>query len=147
MTRALTLSYNAFKSPELATLLQWYGIRGLSKLNKEARLLKWHAVSKDNAVHPDACEHWTADDEAQLIHLKDEDIRMEDTQLGRYRKEVMDNFTREAIDHMTHEEWVEFKQTIDDTRAVVALQQSNPIERPLSEHCFGAPSSRIITYL
>lgn len=40
---------------------------------------------------------------------------------------MTDNFTREAIDHMTHEEWLEFKQTIDDTRAVgsSATVQSN----------------------
>ena len=43
---------------------------------------------------------------------------MEETEVGRYRQEVTDNFTREARDNMTDEQWSEYKEKIDADRAV-----------------------------
>lgn len=105
--------------PKLTILLHWYGISGnKTGMKKDDKLSKWRTISKDNSVHPPACEQWTADDEAQLQHLKNDEIRMEETEVGRYRQEVTDNFTREARDNMTDEQWSEYKEKIDADRAV-----------------------------
>lgn len=61
-----------------------------------------------------------ADNEAELQRLMDDDVQMEDTEVGRYRQEVTDNFTREAIDNMSEEQWEEYKMKIDSSRGATA---------------------------
>lgn len=60
------------------------------------------------------------DNEAELQRLMDDDVQMEDTEVGRCRQEVTDNYTREAIDNMSEEQWEEYKMKIDSSRDATA---------------------------
>ena len=102
--------YKNLLTKELDILLNWYGIekKGAKKADKVAQ---WKAIRAGNNP-PQMANLWTAEDEEHLLQLKNKEIDMSETYLGRYAAIQKRNAVAAVLD-FTDEEWESLKRVRD----------------------------------
>jgi hypothetical protein len=103
---------------ELDILMQWYGVEknGMKKAEKVA---KWQEI-RLSATAPPVLNGWTDEDEEQLMKIKNKDIDMSETYLGRYAAIQRRNAVAAILD-FTDEEW----ESVKRMREADALETTN----------------------
>ena len=99
-------NYNTVSTKELDVLLQWYGVnkKGMKKAEKVA---KWKEIRLPGTALP-VVHEWTDEDEEQLTKIKNKEIDMSETYLGRYAALQKRNAVAAILD-FTDEEWEALK--------------------------------------
>ena len=99
-------NYKSVSTKELDVLLQWYGIdkKGTKKAEKVA---KWKEIRLSGTAPP-VVHEWTDEDEEQLTKIKNREIDMSETYLGRYATLQKRNAMAAILD-FTDEEWEALK--------------------------------------
>jgi len=111
--KAMCFESNDYKNlltKELDILLNWYGVekKGAKKADKVAQ---WKAIRAGNNPPPMA-NLWTAEDKEHLLQLKNKEIDMSETYLGRYAAIQKRNAVAAVLD-FTDEEWESLKRVRD----------------------------------
>ena len=106
----LVSEFDKLNKTDLQVLMRWYGLakgKALTSMSKPTMLGQWKCASNNNALHPPPCEKWTDDDEAKLKRLQESEITMDDTAVGRFKKNQEIDFVnlfaqlpREKLDEM-----------------------------------------------
>jgi hypothetical protein len=99
-------NYNTVSTKELDVLLQWYGVdkKGMKKAEKVA---KWKEIRLPGTALP-VVHEWTDEDKEQLTKIKNKEIDMSETYLGRYAALQKRNAVAAILD-FTDEEWEALK--------------------------------------
>jgi hypothetical protein len=92
-------NYNTVSTKELDVLLQWYGVdkKGMKKAEKVA---KWKEIRLPGTALP-VVHEWTDEDEEQLTKIKNKEIDMSETYLGRYAALQKRNAMAAILDLLT----------------------------------------------
>ena len=108
--------YNTVSTKELNVLLQWYGVdkKGMKKAEKVA---KWKEI-RLSGIAPPVVHEWTDEDEEQLTKIKNREIGMSETYLGRYAALQKRNAVAAILD-FTDEEW----------EALKTMREADAVER------------------
>ena len=109
-------NYNTMSTKELDILLQWYGVdkKGMKKAEKVA---KWKEIRLSGTAPP-VVHEWTDEDEEQLTKIKNREIDMSETYLGRYAALQKRNAVAAILD-FTDEEW----------EALKTMREADAVER------------------
>ena len=96
--------------------MQWYGIdkKGTKKAEK---VVKWKEICLSGTAPP-VVHEWTDEDEEQLTKIKNREIDMSETYLGRYAALQKRNAVAAILD-FTDEEW----------EALKTMREADAIER------------------
>ena len=81
---------------ELDTLLRWYNL-SVGKMTRQEKVLKLEESCNLNCVLA-RIEGWTADDEGKLQSLKNAEIELADTAVGRKRELMLQQFRAGGVD-------------------------------------------------
>ena len=92
-------NYNTVSTKELDVLLQWYGVnkKGMKKAEK---VVKWKEIRLPGTALP-VVHEWTDEDEEQLTKIKNKEIDMSETYLGRYAALQKRNAMAAILDLLT----------------------------------------------
>jgi len=90
------LHFSSLTVVELDTLLRWYNL-SVGKMTRQEKVLKLEESCNLNCV-PAPIEGWTADDEGKLQSLKNAEIELADTAVGRKRELMLQQFRAGGVD-------------------------------------------------
>ena len=123
--------FDKLNKADLQVLLRWYGVakgKALTSMSRDKMLGQWKCVSNNNVLHPPPCEKWTDDDEAKLKRLQESEITMDDTAVGRFKKNQEIDFVnlfaqlpREKLDEMLTRIEIERQQIATENGSASAL--------------------------
>ena len=120
-------NYQHVSVKELDILMQWYGVEknGMKKTEKVA---KWQEICL-SATAPLVLNGWTDEDEEQLMKIKNKEIDMSETYLGRYAAIQRRNAVAAILD-FTDKEWESVKRmretdALETTKAALADDSGN----------------------
>ena len=95
-----TNNYKDVSSKELDVLMQWYDVEKRQGMKKHIRL---------SGKAPPVVHNWTDDDEQQLMRIKNREVDMSETYLGRYAALQKRNAVAAVLD-FTNDEWDSLKR-------------------------------------
>lgn len=109
-------NYSNVSTKELDALMQWYGVekKGMKKAEKVA---KWKEIRQAGTAPP-VVHEWTDEDEERLMKIKNKEIDMSETYLGRYAAIQKRNAVAAILD-FKDEEW----------EAVKAMREADALDR------------------
>jgi len=109
-------NYRNVSTKELDVLLNWYGVE--KKATKKAeKVEQWRMIRVAN-TEPPMDNVWTAEDEEQLVRLRNKEIDMSETYLGRYAALQKRTAVASILD-FTNEEWESVRRLREADGAVV----------------------------
>ena len=100
-----TFAFNSLNKTELDCLLCWHGVVPGAKMLKEMEVSKSKRIFESNP-NPPSRDLWTAENEERLQSLKEMEISLEDTAVGR-KKIVLEQQLNAATLSMSPTKWNE----------------------------------------
>jgi hypothetical protein len=100
-----TLAFDSLNKTELDCLLRWHGVVPGAKMQKETKVSKLRRIFESNPEPPPR-DLWTAENEEHLQSLKEMEISLEDTAVGR-KKIVLEQQLNAATLNMSPTKWNE----------------------------------------
>lgn len=122
--------FSKLTKTDLQSLLRWYNVakgKQLTSMTREEMLQRWRFVSNNNVVHPPPCEGWSDEDEANLKRLQENDIPMEDTAVGRFKKNQEIDFIN-TFAQAPKEKLDEMLKRIEDERAQIEKEKGPALD-------------------
>ena len=98
-----TLAFDSLNRTELDCLLRWHGVVPRAKMLKETKVSKLKHLFESNPDPPPR-DLWTAENEERLQSLKEMEISLEDTAVGR-KKIVLEQQLNAATLNMSPTKW------------------------------------------
>jgi hypothetical protein len=98
-----TLAFDSLNRTELDCLLRWHGVVPGAKMLKETKVSKLKRLFESNPDPPPR-DLWTAENEERLQSLKEMEISLEDTAVGR-KKIVLEQQLNAATLNMSPMKW------------------------------------------
>jgi hypothetical protein len=98
-----TLAFDSLNRTELDCLLRWHGVVPGAKMLKETKVSKLKRLFESNPDPPPR-DLWTAENEERLQSLKEMEISLEDTAVGR-KKIVLEQQLNAATLNMSPTKW------------------------------------------
>jgi hypothetical protein len=117
-----TNNYREVSAKELNVLLLWYGV-DIKGMKKSEKVKKWKEIRVSN--DPPTIEGWTEKDEDKLHELRDRNINMSKTFLGRFAA-VQKRNTVAAVLGMSDDEW-------ESLKALREADAGNLMESPIPD--------------
>ncbi len=78
-----TNNYKNVSSKELDVLMQWYDVEKRQGMKKPDKVAAWKDIRLSGKAPP-VVHGWTDEDEQQLMRIKNREVDMSETYLGRY---------------------------------------------------------------
>jgi hypothetical protein len=107
-------NYRDASTKELDMLLLWYDVPK-EKTKKAEKVARWREIHANNMAPP-LLVQWMADDEVELHRIKNREIDMSETYLGRYAALQKRNAVAAVLDFID-EEWEFLKKLKEDDAA------------------------------
>jgi len=101
-------NYKDVSAKELDVLMQWYDVEKRQGMKKADKVAAWRDICLSGTAPP-VVHKWTDEDEQQLIRIKNREIDMSETYLGRYAALQKRNAVAAILD-FTDEEWDSLKR-------------------------------------
>jgi hypothetical protein len=105
-----TLAFDSLNKTELVQswtcLLRWHGVVPGAKMQKETKVSKLRRIFESNPEPPPR-DLWTAENEEHLQSLKEMEISLEDTAVGRKKMIVLEQQLNAATLNMSPTKWNE----------------------------------------
>ncbi len=138
-------NYQHVSVKELDILMQWYGVKKNS-MKKAKKVAKWQEIHLSGTAPP-VLNGWTDEDKEQLMKIKNREIDMSETYLGRYAAIQRSNAVAAILD-FTDAEWESVKRmreanALATTKAALADDIGNSARALETEN--GANMGNIIT--
>ena len=118
-----TLQVDSLKGSQLKILLAFFGVKNKDQEKNVAEMKAKYSVLKETNATPQRYQKWTESDKEELTNLKDDEIELKDTDVGRYeqnQKIVMKEIARK----MSLEDKMKFVREIIGEEAVEAVALS-----------------------
>ena len=112
-------NYRTVSTKELDVLMQWYGVEKKG-MKKEEKVAKWKEI-RLSGTSPPVVHEWTDEDEERLMTIKNKEIDMSETYLGRYAAIQKRNAVAAILD-LSDEEW----EAVKTMREADTLDRANP---------------------
>ena len=103
-----TNNYKDVSSKELDVLMQWYDVEKRQGMKKPDKVAAWKDIRLSGKAPP-VVHDWTDDDEQQLMRIKNREVDMSETYLGRYAALQKRNAVAAVLD-FTNDEWDSLKR-------------------------------------
>ncbi len=103
-----TNNYKDVSSKELDVLMQWYDVEKRQGMKKPDKVAVWKDIRLSGKAGP-VVHNWNDEDEQQLMRIKNREVDMSETYLGRYAALQKRNAVAAVLD-FTNDEWDSLKR-------------------------------------
>ena len=116
-------NYKDVSAKELDVLMQWYDVKKRQGMRKADKVAAWKDIRLSGKAPP-VVHDWTDEDEQQLMRIKNREVDMSETYLGRYAALQKRNAVAAVLD-FTNDVWDSLKRMREADSTNIDLADDN----------------------